>query len=339
MSELESLDTSGSALRSPASESASSRGIDLQVRLAPSPGPSTEAERIDGAGEPCPAPLVWQEIRERYVHDSTQWEIVSGDHRIQGRTWGEGPPLYFVNHFAGTAELFSLTLWLLKDDFRCVVFDSQFKGPNAVCRTKPRIDDFASDLFAVAEDQGDLKFSVYGAGFGAAVALQAALARPELIDRLVLQHGFAKRRLSFFERILASLCLRSSQTLNELPQRRRFQAVNHQPWFPPFDSSRFEFLVESTGKLPLKELARRALAVHAFDIQTKLPEIVVPVLLLRTEGEGRIAAESQEILSENLKNCRTEWMHSAGQHPCLTHPHRVAKLIKSHCAWAVPENS
>ena len=339
MSELESVVTPGSASRSPASESATSGDIDPQARLAPNPRPSTEAERIDGAGEPCPAPLVWQEIRERYVQDSSPWEIVSGDHLIRGRIWGDGPPLYFINHFAGTAELFSLTMWLLKDDFRCVVFDSQFKDPTAARRITPRMDDFAADLFAVAEAQGDPTFSVYGAGFGAAVALQAALARPELIDRLVLQHGFARRRLSFFERILASLCLRSSQTLNELPQRRRFQAVNHQPWFPPFDTSRFEFLVDSTGKLPLKELARRALAVHAFDIQTKLPEIAIPVLLLRTEGEGRIAADSQEILTENLKNCRTEWMHSAGQHPCLTHPHRVAKLIKSHCAWAVPESS
>ena len=81
-------------------------------------------ERIDGAGEPCPAPLVWQEIRENYLRESIPWELAHGPHRLTGRTWGVGRPLYFLNHYAGTAELFSLTAWLLKDHFRCVLFDT-----------------------------------------------------------------------------------------------------------------------------------------------------------------------------------------------------------------------
>jgi hypothetical protein len=292
---------------------------------------SHEQQRTDGAGEPCPTPLVWQEIRERFLHDSTAWEFVRGPHRLTGHTLGEGPPLYFLNNFAATAELFSLAAWLLKDQFRCVVFDSSANDRRRIGRPRPLISDFAEDLFAIADQHGDQRLSVYGAGFGAAVGLQAAISNPLRIDRLVLQHGFASRRLSMFERLLMSVCLRSSQTLDQLPQRRRFQAVNHQPWFPPFDHSRFEFLVESTGSLFLQDLARKAWAVNSFDLDTRLSEIDCPVLLLRTEGEGRLSAQSQEVLERHLKNHKTEWMHSAGQHPCLTHPHRVAKLVKTFC--------
>jgi pimeloyl-ACP methyl ester carboxylesterase len=290
---------------------------------------NADQQRIDGAGEPCPTPMVWQEIRDKFLNDSMSWEFVRGPHRLVGRTWGEGPPLYFLNNFAATAELFSLTAWLLKDHFRCVLFDSVPDDRRSIGHVKPLVSDFADDLFAVADQQGDQRFSVYAAGFGAAVGLQAAISRPERIERLVLQHGFASRRLSLSERILLSICLRSRQTLDRLPQRRRFQAVNHQPWFPPFDHSRFEFLVESTGSLFLQDLARRAWAVNSFNVETQLSKIDCPVLLLRTEGEGRMAAQSQEVLERRLKNQRTEWMHSAGQHPCLTHPHRVAKLVKS----------
>ena len=295
------------------------------------PAVSDVQERTDGAGEPCPTPLVWQEIREKFLHESTPWELVRGFHRLTGRTWGEGPPLYFLNNFAATAELYCLSAWLLKDQFRCVVFDSIAHDRRTVGRVRPSIAEFADDLFEIADQQGDQRFSVYGAGFGAAVGLHASISSPHRVDRLVLQHGFASRRLSLFERMLMSACLRSSQTLNRMPQRRRFQAVNHQPWFPPFDHSRFEFLVDSTGSLFLQDLARRAWAVNSFNVVSKLREIECPVLLLRTEGEGRMAAQSQDVLESQLKNHRTEWMHSAGQHPCLTHPHRVAKLVKTFC--------
>jgi len=290
-----------------------------------------ELPRTDGAGEPCPTPIMWQEVRETYLRDSQPWEIVRGPHRLVGRMWGEGPPLYLLNNFAGTSELFSLALWVLRDHFRCVVFDPVTLDRQAARRTVPTMTEFADDLFAVADQCGDVRFTVYGAGFGAAIALQAALNQPPRIERMILQHGFARRRLSFFERTLTSICLRSGQLLDALPQRRRFQAVNHQPWFPPFDHSRFEFLVKSSGTLPLRDLARRALAIHSFDVSDRLSAMTCPVLLLRTEGEGRLAAESQIVLEQGLKEPRIEWMHSAGQHPYLTHPHRVAKLIRSFC--------
>ena len=288
---------------------------------------SVSPERTDGAGEPCPAPLVWQEIREHYLRDSKAWEVGCGSHRLIGRTWGQGRPLYFLNNFAATAELFSLTAWLLKDEFQCVLFDTIAKDQRGL--SVPKMADFSEDLFAIADAHGDHRFSIYGAGFGAAVGLQAVLDQPDRVERLVLQHGFASRPLSIFERVLASICLRSSKPLDTLPQRRRFQAVNHQPWFPPFDTSRFEFLVDSTGTLPLRDLARRALAVNSFHVEQRLADVMCPVLLLRTEGEGKVTAESQNVLEKKLKSRRVEWMHSAGQHPCLTHPHRVAKLIKT----------
>lgn len=302
----------------------------------PDPIPAT---LTDGAGEPCPAPLMWQEICENYYRESVPWEITRGSDLITGRTWGCGKPLYLLNNFAATAELYALVAWLLRDEFRCVVFDVTTPDRSSARRNRPTMQDFASDLFSVADAQGDSRFSLFGAGFGAAVALQATLDQPARIDGLILQHGFAKRRLSFFERLLTALCRRSRLSLDRLPQRRRFQAVNHQPWFPPYDHSRFEFLVESTGQLPLCDLARRAMAVNQFDVTNRLHEIHCPVMLLRTEGEGRKASESQSELEKLMDHPRVEWMHSAGQHPYLSHPHRVAKVIRSFFQLPTDANS
>ena len=286
--------------------------------------PSSDAPPV---GEPCPAPLVWQEVLAAYRADSTPWELTNGAHRLSGRTWGQGRPLYLLNGFSATAEMTALTLWLLREEFRCVVFDTRHDTSRRA--TRPQMNDFAADLLAVADHHGDGAVNVFGASFGAAIALQAALEAQSRIAGLVLQHGFAQRRLSLSERMLAAWCRRSRRTLAQFPGRRRFQELNHRRWFPPFDGSRFEFLVDSTGSIPLADLARQALAVNGFDIASRLGEITCPVLLVRTEGQGGVEARSHTQLEQGLRGSRTEWMHSSGLHPALTHPHRLVKLLKT----------
>lgn len=278
-------------------------------------------------GEPCPTPLVWSEVLATYHSESTPWELANGSRRLVGRTWGEGPPLYLLNGFAATAEMSSLLLWLLREQFRCVVFDSFDDG--SVRKSRPAMSDFAADVLAVADHHGDNAIRIFGASFGAAVALQAALEAPTRISGLVLQHGFAARPLSMSERVLAAWCRRSRRLLSAFPGRRRVQELNHRRWFPPFDGTRFEFLVKSTGSIPQAELAKKALAAATFNATGRLSEIACPVLLVRTEGEGQIEARCHSVLEQGLKVARTEWMHSSGMHPSLTHPHRLAKLLKT----------
>lgn len=311
----------------PIAPEAISRGHDSHD--VSSVGGASPASSLDAppVGEPCPAPLVWQEVRAAYRSESTAWELSNGSHRLVGRTWGQGRPLYLLNGFAATAEMSALMLWLLREEFRCVVFDTFEEGTSR--KTKPTMSDFTSDVLAVADHHNDSTLNVFGASFGAAVALQTALELPSRIAGLVLQHGFARRRLSLSERMLAAWCRRSHRTLAQFPWRQRIQELNHRRWFPPFDGTRFEFLVESTGSIPLLDLARKALAVNSFDISSRLGEITCPVLLLRTEGEGGLEARSHAQLEQGLNGSRTEWMHSSGLHPSLTHPHRLVKLLKS----------
>ncbi|MBC8113106.1 MAG: alpha/beta hydrolase [Candidatus Saccharimonas sp.] len=312
--------------RAVATETASTEPDTHDVPSVRMPGsvPSADAPPV---GEPCPAPLVWQEVLAAYRSESTAWELTNGSHRLVGRTWGQGRPLYLLNGFTATAEMTALTMWLLREEFHCVVFDTLADGASR--GTRPTMSDFASDVLAAADHHGDSTLNVFGASFGAAVALQTALESPSRIAGLVLQHGFARRRLSMSERMLAAWCRRSHRALSQFPWRRRIQELNHRRWFPPFDGTRFEFLVDSTGSIPLADLARKALVVNGFDVSSRLGEITCPVLLLRTEGEGGLEARSHAQLELGLRGSRTEWMHSSGLHPALTHPHRLVKLLKS----------
>jgi len=285
---------------------------------------------VDAAGVPvgeaCPPPLVWQEVLQAYRKESTPWELDLGTRKLVGRSWGQGPPLYLLNGFVATAELQALMMYILRDSFRCVVYDT-VSAPKSR-RRRMTVDDYSADLFTAADQLEDSSICVMGPSFGAAVALNAARQQRQRIAGLCLLHGFAQRRLSWSERLLAAWYRGSQRTLDSLTSRRRVQELNHRRWFPPFDGTRFEFLVESTGKLTLADLVQKAMAIHRFNIQDHLAEITSPVLLVRTEGQGKIEADGHEVLEKHLPNARTEWLHSTGMHPYLTHPHRLAKLLK-----------
>ncbi|MBS0203610.1 MAG: alpha/beta hydrolase [Planctomycetes bacterium] len=316
------------AVTAPANSPAATDAVPLPSSggLVPD-GVPVNAEGVP-SGEACPPPLVWQEVLAAYRTESNPWELDRGTRRLFGRTWGAGPPLYLLNGFAATAELYALLVYLLRDSFQCVVFDTFSNSSSG--RARPNVGDFAQDLLAVADHHDDPSILVFAANFGAAVAMQSALDRPDRIVGLALEHGFARRRLSLSERLLAQWCRGSSRSLSTLPWRSRIQELNHRRWFPPFDGTRFEFLKESTGQIPLKDLAQKALAMNAVDLRPRLSEIRCPVMLMRTEGQGPLETEGHEVLEKGLPNARTEWLHSTGLHPYLTHPHRVAKLLKAY---------
>lgn len=279
------------------------------------------------SGEACPPPLVWQEVLAAFRNDSQPWQVEQGSRRLQGRTWGDGPPLYLLPGFVATGELFALMIYLLRDQYRCIIYDTTSR-PRA--RRRPGIEDYAADLQAAMDYHGDPSAHVFAANLGSAAALQTARDCPDRIRSLVCLHGLTNRRLSWTEWLLASACLWTSRPLAALPGRRSIQESNHRRWFPPFDGTRFEFLVDSTGQIPLRDLAFKALAIHraaAPDLQ----DLRIPILLIRTEGQGSREADSHDALQKQLPGAATEWLHSTGLHPYLTHPHRLAKLIKGFC--------
>lgn len=281
------------------------------------------------APEACPPPLLWQDVRREYLARSTSTTVDSAAGPVAVRTWGAGPVLYCLPGFTSPAELYGLMIWLLRDEFQCVTIEPAeiSKSPGRSASQTP-MQQYVEMLRAVIQAQGVTKYSILGANFGAAWGLAMARAEPGSISRLILLHGFAHRRLSWSEWALKTACSFSRRTLSQFPGRETFQVQNHRRWFPPFDETRFQYFLDASGEIPLREVARRAHAVMLFDLRNSLSQILVPTLLVRTEGEGRVATTLQDELSRGLPNVRQEWLHNTGQLPYLTHPHRLAKLIR-----------
>ncbi len=271
----------------------------------------------------CPPPLEWQEVLREFHKQADAWYLDRGTYRISGRTIGSGPPLYLLNGFSGTHELNALLVWLLRDRYRCLLFD--YSIPAARAKVTPG--DLADDLMAVADTCGDGTFDIFAPSFGGLVALEAMRRHSGRIGHAILLGGFVHRTLSRFERSLIHACALHPGRLRHLPLRKFIQRQSQRRWFPPFDRTRWQFLVDNTGAAPLADLARRAAIIRDCDLRSVLNEVRQPVLLVQTEGDGRILEGCGKVLASGLPNSRVEWMNDTGQFAYLTHPHRLAKVI------------
>jgi pimeloyl-ACP methyl ester carboxylesterase len=300
---------------------------DWSPESEPSSGAVEAAGSASAAAPPaegdCPPPLEWQDVLREFHRQAEAWYLDRKEVRISGRTLGSGRPLYLLNGFSGTHELYALLVWLLQDRYRCVLLD--YATP--VSRGRLTVADLADDLLAVADAADDRHFDVFAPLFGGLVAMEAMRRHPDRIGRGILQGAFAHRRLSRAEKFLIRLCSWYPGKLRHLPLRGILQTQSHRHWFPPFDRTRWQFLFDNTGSVPLPAMARRAALVRDCDLRPVLNEITQPVLLVRTEGEGKILEECCRVLASGLPNAKVEWMNDTGHFPYLTHPHRLAKVI------------
>jgi 2-succinyl-6-hydroxy-2,4-cyclohexadiene-1-carboxylate synthase len=278
--------------------------------------------------EGCPNPMGWVQVLDAFHAQSTAWSVRVDGGSISGRTIGTGRPIYFLNGLTGNSDLFCLLVWLLRDEFRCVVLDYPTREERGPSQKSLSAEGLAATLFAAADQQGDKTFSVFATSFGSAVALAALEAGRGRIERAILQAGFAHRSLSTFERLLCGLGKAVPGTLARLPFLETIQRANHQRYFPPFDASRLGFYIENAGRTPIRDAAERAALVGNFDFRPRLAEIRQPVLVVRSEHEGQILAACSDELERGLPHSTTEWLHTAGPLAHLAHPHRLAKLVR-----------
>jgi len=266
------------------------------------------------------------DVVEAFLEQSVPWSLECGDHLVSGRTWGSGPAVYFLNGAVGTHRLFAPVIWLLRKNVRCVVYDYP---PGKLPRGSLTANRLAEDLLAVADAAGDETFACYAASFGGLVTMEAMRRAPQRVTRAIIQNGFAHRRLTVFERLLIRMGRYWPGSLARVPGYRSVLRQNHARWFPRFDPCRWRLFAEDCGHVAVGELAARAAVIRDTDLRSQLAEIRQPVLLIGTEGEGRVNRLCREELAESLPNATVEMLADSGQLPCLTQPHRMAKLISS----------
>jgi pimeloyl-ACP methyl ester carboxylesterase len=104
------------------------------------------------------------------------------------------------------------------------------------------------------------------------------------------------------------------------------QAQNHRRWFPPFDQSRFDFLMQELAGQPCRDVAQRLLA-ETLPLEN-FASSPVPALFIYCEGDGPLLTRELQQLQSHFLRAQQAELHSAGMFPYLTHPHRLVKVLR-----------
>ncbi len=243
-------------------------------------------------------------------------------------TLGQGPPVYLMGGFVGDASLFALFVWLLQEEHTCVLCDWTCVNDDRSGDAPQQLQTLSQSVLRMADSLGHDEIALHATSFGCLVGLQMMLDAPDRIAWASLQGGFAARRFSWTEKGLVALARRSGQPMGEFRPVTVVQEQNHRRWFPPFDITRWNFYERQMGSTPVRDVARLASIAGRADLRPRLAEITTPVMIVETEGDGSVATQAQQELAGRLARCTVENIDNCGTLPHLTHPHRLAKLLR-----------
>jgi pimeloyl-ACP methyl ester carboxylesterase len=276
--------------------------------------------------EGCPTPLAWQQVLAGVAEQSRPWSVAFSRGQVSGIEFGQGPPLYFLNAAGGDHRLWMHLCWLFREDRTCILFDEP------AWSSAPRPGQWRSCMTdavrAIADQRGDDRFSIYASGLGGLVALELMRASPDRVDVAVLQGAFLRRKWSPVERLLSLIGRVTPGRIAKLPGWEKIQEQNHRLCFPPYDPTRWEFLRDNLASTPIKTASYR-MAVAARGVESNgLSSIKAPIMLIRCEADGASLSKLEDQLAAALPHARMEWMHTSGHFPHVTHPHRLAKIVR-----------
>ncbi len=286
----------------------------------------SELATVEENPDPCPTPLAWQGVVQSFQEQIRQGPVDFQAGTVTATQFGEGPPLVFLPGSLGSPRLYALISWLLKENRQCWLFD------HPTFRTRPSPKDLipaTSNAYAeVLNELFDGPVEVYASTFSVPVCLELMRSAPRVVKKAILQSGWATRKLTFTEKSLLQVGRYVPFSIRSVPLWLSTQIQNHRAWFPPFDETRFGFLLNETYSASVRDVSRRLLASSQTDLTPQLAEIETEVLLVRCEGDGRLISQQQDLLEESLPNHESVSLHSTGHYPFLTHPHRLVKVLR-----------
>jgi 2-hydroxy-6-oxonona-2,4-dienedioate hydrolase len=133
---------------------------------------------------------MWLELMGRGIKETF---IDVGGVRTRVLDAGAGPPLLLLHGTGGHAETYQRNIGPLSEHFRVLVPDMIGHGFTDRPDLPYTLDDFADHLFALLDVLGIETTHLSGESLGGCVAAWMTLARPERIDRLVLNTGILDR--------------------------------------------------------------------------------------------------------------------------------------------------
>ncbi len=228
------------------------------------------------------------------------------------REIGSGYPLLMINGFASTMDTWNPpVLAMLAAHFQVIIFDNRGTGYSSTSDEPFSMALFAEDTLALMEALHISRAHVLGLSMGASVAQELVLAKPELVNRLILVAGTfgGDRQERMLQETWEILADKSGSPVDVA--NRMFSLLFPGDWLTTHDP--WQYCPELHETTSVECAGRQAEAFTGWPgSYDRLPGICCPVLVLTGTEDIIIPADNSMLLAGRIPGARCVLLPGAG---------------------------
>ena len=243
-------------------------------------------------------------------------EAVAYDPRIAIE--GEGPPFVYVPGMDGTGLLFYRQIPELSRHYRVATYTLR----DSATHMHTLVEDLSGVVTKVSPSNE--KAIVFGESFGGALSMSFALARPELVERLIVLNTFPyfrpQQRLKLAIAWIRTFPWKTMALVRRLTATRMHSRYTHRDEIRRF--------LELTGGTTKEGYLNRLRILREYDLRDRLRDIGVPTLLLAADRDHLVpSVEQASFMAEMIPNATLRVLRGHG-HGCLLAPNlHFARIV------------
>lgn len=234
------------------------------------------------------------------------------------RRQGSGPPFVYVSGLDGTGKLFYKQAADLERDHTLLTFPLRGQGRYGMAR-------LVEDLTLIVRDAGFERATFLGESFGGLLTMAAALAHPDMFERLILVNTFP--HFSGRARINLGVALFSTLPYPWVKAHRTRAARRVLFSEDVCDEDRRLFR-EHTGVVPQEGYVSRLRIIRDTDLRPRLKEIETPALVVAGTADKLLdSVSAARLMANEMPHARLKILDGTGHTALLSGRVRVREWL------------
>lgn len=257
-----------------------------------------------------------------------------GDVRLNAIAEGDGPAIVFLHPLGGSWRYWEAQLDALVGDHRCVVPDLRGFGASDRLDGPFSFPALAGDVGRLLDLLDVKRATIVGLSMGGMVAQYLALARPELVERLVLAATTCFSDPALAEAIHGAVALIETNGIGMF-----VELSGGMSWAPATATEQPGLLRRfrrEEGCTDPRTYARAVAAIADLDLRSELAAVAAPTLVVWGEEDQWMPIDHAHRLIEALPKARLEVLAGAGHLCNLEQPAAFTGLVRSFIADRAP---
>jgi 3-oxoadipate enol-lactonase len=201
--------------------------------------------------------------------------------------YGQGKPLVLIQGCGGNITMWESQIEPLSQHFQLILFDNRGSGRSQVTPGEYTIPMLAQDTAALMEQLGIEKAHILGWSMGGMIAQELAIARPDLVDKLIISASAAKFPESSVFLWKGFLDLLLHQEYEALSRWHMSLCFSHK-FFDNAEvvAATLDGLMNLPYPVTVEGFTSQTAALFSYDSQGQLQNIQAPTLVLGAEEDG-----------------------------------------------------